>query len=247
MKTLPFCFRVTRFSQAHIYHSSIHVSSAHWLANLTQEYIMAFLHSCAFRLPAKVRQSRHLSESNKTKAEAQEGEPVWVLGPDPVPHCGTVALQTCCSAIYLSCHLPDTIDELEEDRRAICICVILISMANSLEQSTTKNMRCTEFHGEAAGGSSQSHKIAPTDPNRFKWVDFAPSVLVGEAVKDSYSLSLWSEIFLWWYFHVKLKRVVWVGLQMLRWHRFQLIAKVQRKKKLECFLLQLQLSSWLLQ
>lgn len=78
MKMLSFFFRVVCFSQAHIYYSSIHVSSAHWLANLTQDYLTAFLHSCAFRFSAKFRQTRSLSQSNKTKVEAQEGEPAWV-------------------------------------------------------------------------------------------------------------------------------------------------------------------------
>lgn len=32
----------------------------------------------------------------------------------------------------LSCHLPDTVNKLQEDRRAICICVILITMTHSL-------------------------------------------------------------------------------------------------------------------
>lgn len=68
MKMLSFFFRVVCFSQAHIYYSSIHVSSAHWLANLTQDYITAFLHSCAFRFSAKFRQTRSLSQSNKSRS-----------------------------------------------------------------------------------------------------------------------------------------------------------------------------------
>ncbi len=33
---------------------------------------------------------------------------------------------------HLSCHLPNTVNELQEDWWAICVCVILITMAHSL-------------------------------------------------------------------------------------------------------------------
>jgi len=86
--------------------------------------------------------------------------------------------------------LPDAVDELEEDRRAICICVILISMANSLEQSRIKNMRCTVSWGSCRGLISVIQDCTNRSKQVQMNVDFALSTLVGKAVKDSYSLSL---------------------------------------------------------
>lgn len=45
---------------------------------------------------------------------------------------------------YLSCHLPDAVDELKEDRWSVCICVVLISVAKSLGQ---ENEKCRELCG----------------------------------------------------------------------------------------------------
>lgn len=69
-------------------------------------------------------------------------------------------VDTCHAAIYLSCHLPDTVDELEEDRRAIRVCVILISMANPLKQSRTKN----KSHGVSWGNCWGHRSVTPQSP-----------------------------------------------------------------------------------
>lgn len=74
----------------------------------------------------------------------------------------------CHPAIYLSCHLPDAVDELEEDRRAIRVCMILISMANSLKQSRITNRSHSGLRGEKVGASPVSPKPVSTAFRRFK-------------------------------------------------------------------------------
>ncbi len=46
---------------------------------------------------------------------------------------------------HLSCHLPNTVNELQEDWWAICVCVILITMAHSLYTQNIIMFKSTFF------------------------------------------------------------------------------------------------------
>lgn len=94
-------------------------------------------------------------------------------------------------AVYLSCHLPDTVDELQEDRRAIRICVILVPMANSLKQKDKELESHRASWGICWGQLSATHLNLY---QQLKKLQMGPDILlsksVGKGVKDSNSLCL---------------------------------------------------------
>lgn len=118
----------------------------------------------AFRLFAKQTPKKPAARI-KARVQAQEGEPAQV-SLEIIPVCSHHAVSVrwaclcghgCHPAVYLSRHLPDTVDELQEDGRAIRIRVVLVPMADSLQQQDKEHQSHRASWGNCFMGSALSH------------------------------------------------------------------------------------------